>query len=476
MISEPKRKPAFGAPAEASPAAGGEEEASAEQTAEATLDIPDMEATAPELTPEPEPSPVQAKATAAPEAPRTGPVFTPPPRTPAPASSPAADEEIDLGAALAIPRMSAEDDAAAGGTDEGTEGTASTETGTFPVPAVQDGELHPLASGNLTGAISGIGCALPIVVLLSFGLSMVAKFVPFLAQLPFLHLIAVTGAGIISFGIMLGILVALLQAKAGKKLFFLVNILIGTLFGAVFGAGMLAVIGLASGAGLNMGQVLSGAINGAVTAGLISIVLVIVRRIMMFTKDETFFASLTGGQKAGLALSLLIILAAGYGQGTLTGKLEQTAQKMTEQFRSEIAPDGLSVVDAAAYLDDATGDLVITGSVRNALNQPKPGWYLEVQVLDASQNAVAKVTMVNGVQLLTHREFGLLEQRGKDVKTLKTQMVLAVQAGEVPANGSVPFELHLMQPPAGVASFLPVLKKFDPGATFASMAAEMGDQ
>ena len=474
MISEPKRRPAFTLDAEETPEA--DSGTADDRAMNAELDLSGMGEAVPELTTEPQPAPVQPKSPPAPTPPKTGPVFTPPPRTSAPQSA-SGDEGLDLGAALSIPRTARDrDDTGPAGAPGGHDERAGADTASFPVPAVQDGELHPLASGNMTGAVTGIGCALPIGVLMFFGLGLVAKFAPFLARLPLLHLVAVTGAGIVSISIMIGILIAVLQAKAGRKLFFLVNILIGSLFGAGFGGGMMAVIALASGESLNIVQIAGGAVNGGITACLLSIVLVIVRRIMLFTKSETFSAPLMGGQKAGLALSLIIILAAGYGQGALTGKLEQAAQTMVEQFQAEITPDGLSVVNATAYVDNATGDLVITGNVRNGLNQPKPGWYLEVKVYDASGSVVATVAMVNDVQILSRKDFHLLEKRGKDIKALKAQMALAVQAGEVPANGNVPFEVHLMGPPAGIASFLPVLKTFDPAATFRRMAVEMGDR
>jgi hypothetical protein len=48
-------------------------------------------------------------------------------------------------------------------------------------------------------------------------------------------------------------------------------------------------------------------------------------------------------------------------------------------------------------------------------------------------------------------------------------MALSVHSAVIPAKGSVQFEARLMNPPAGIASFLPVLKAFDPAAAFKSI-------
>lgn len=473
MISEPTRKPAFAAAGEAEQ----EGKVGTQQLSEAAFDLsgPGDQAAGQEQTGEQEPASA---------APRTGPVFTPPQR-PKTAEAHQAEAEIDLGAALAIPTgQGGESEIRRGGREESAETLPFEDTGAFPSSIPKEAEIHPLASGNATGTIAGIGCALPIVLLLYFGFEFAVKFVPALSSLPYVRLVALAGAGTISLGILIGLVVALIQAGAGRKIFFLVNILAGSLFGALFGAAATAAVLFRSGGAFDIVQLSGGAINGGISAFAVSILLVIVRRIMIFTKEEKFSASMTGGQKAGLLLSLLVIGAAGYGQSTFTGTFEQTARNVAKQEitrkrvaapkPARITPDGLEIVEAAAYVERETGDLVITGSVRNNQSEPKEGWYLEVGVLDGSQSRLATVVMVNGVQLLTRKEYAILEKRGTgDLDTLKSQMTLAVLSGTIPAGGSEPFELHLMEPPAGMASILPDLKSFDPAVAFAQLTAEM---
>lgn len=481
LISEPQRKPAFSSQdAEPELGGGGDDDrvfapdaGPAPDLAMPDEDIPDLRASAMPPAQEPEKGPAFTLP------PKTGPVFTPPPKQkhplppkPAPAP-PQDDDDIDLAAALSLPPAGAtgeEGGASGAGFDHGDIGDEGIRT---PRAAAVGEAIHPLASGNATGAVTGLGCALPLVLLMILGFGTIAKLMPILGDLPFYHLVVALGAGIFSMAVMIGVLIAVRQARAGRKLFFLMNMLIGTAFGAGFGAVLDATVGLASGKGLDPAAFLASAAAWGVFAFILSIPLVIVRRIMVFTKEETFGAPMTGLQKAGAALSLVIVLASLYAQGTLTGRVEQAAQGMIQQAQEEITPAGLTVENAHAYVDPGTGDLVITGTIKNTTDRTKPGWYLVVDVYDTARNVVATVTMVNGVQLFTPRDYGILGQRGTDIKELQAKMLLSVPSAVVPAGGSVEFEAHLMAPPAGIASFLPVLKTFDPFAVFEKMANDM---
>jgi predicted Zn finger-like uncharacterized protein len=378
-----------------------------------------------------------------------------------------AEEEIDLGRALAIP-------AAAKIEEESPRGTAIKESKTVPPAtkekakparpeaprAVREEPVHPLASGNATGAVSGIGCGIPLALLVLFGFSMLVKMMPQFSVFPVLHLVAVIGTGIFGMSVMTGIVIALVQAQAGKKLFFLMNVMIAALFGALYGSGMNAVTALASGAGLRPAAVIGGAISGGTLALLLGLLIVVARRIFFGDRSESFGAPVTGLQKAGIALSLIIILGSLYAEGTLIGKMERTTQDIRRGIEEAITPDGLTVSDAQAYVDPATGDLIITGKVRNGLDRPKSSWYLEVDVFDHQQKVLATVRMLNGVQLFDQRDFDILARRGKNAEELKAGMIMALQQGGIDAKGSADFELHLMDPPPGIESFYPVLKRF----------------
>jgi hypothetical protein len=81
------------------------------------------------------------------------------------------------------------------------------------------------------------------------------------------------------------------------------------------------------------------------------------------------------------------------------------------------------------------------------------------EVRDAGETVLATVKMLNGMQRYTDKEREILIKRGAKAEDL--QKMSAFREGMVPARGSVNFELRIMNPPAGSAGFLPVLRAFD---------------
>jgi predicted Zn finger-like uncharacterized protein len=442
LISEPTRKPVFGMPSASEPVADEE---------------PVQE---PEPKPKPETKPQPSVSQG--EMPKTGPVFTTPPRS-KPAPEKQAEEEIDLGAALRIPQVFSSDKGPSGDSKKSTLSASSIGDATRQT-GPSENDIHPLASGNATGAVAGLGCALPFVALMMLGFGMIVKFIPYVADLPFFHLVAIVGTGIITMGVVIGLLLSIMQALAGKKLFFLVNILIGTVFGAGFAVGKSVVVSLVSGTALNLRQILLGGANVAAFSFVISVLVVIARWIMVNEREETFSANLSGLQKAGIAVSLLIVLGAVYETGTFAGKIQRSQQENRERShgtapRELVTAEGLQVINAHGYFDPATGDLVITGSVQNTTDKPKAGWYLETEVRDARETVLATVKMLNGVQRYTDKDREILTKRGAKAEDL--QKMSAFREGMVPARGNVNFEVRVMNPPAGSAGFLPALRAFD---------------
>jgi hypothetical protein len=351
LIAEPKRKSAFVTPSPEEQAPALDHGSEPEPEPKADLETGPEPQVVPELMMQP--APVRD------EPPKTGPVFTAPPKQkPAPQPQQESGEEIDLGAALSIPRSI--------GTGESFAGNEREEmlTARTATAGVQD-EVHPLASGNVTGAVAGLGCAVPTVALLFLSAGIVMKLVPFFASASLFHIIALAGSGIISMSVLIGLVIAIVQAKAGKKLFFLVNVLIGTVFGAGFGVGESIMISLASGAGLNVQLIVANAIMSAAAAFVLSIIVVVARRLLINEKYETLSADLSGLQKAGLVVSLVLVLFAFYETGTIAGRMEQSMKEPGQIHGDMLIPTGLQVSNAYGYLDAATGDLVVSGSIQN---------------------------------------------------------------------------------------------------------------
>lgn len=453
LISEPTRKPVFGMSSASEPPADEE---------------PGQE---PEPQPKPKPETKPEPNVFQGEMPKTGPVFTPP--RPKAALEVHAEEEIDLGAALRIPQDFSSDEKSSGDS-RASNSFASSTGGEIGQPGAS-AEIHPFASGNATGAVAGLGCALPLVAVMTLGVGMMAKFLPLYAGLPLWHLAAIAGMVVVSMGVMIGIMISLVQARAGKKLFFLVNIFIGTVFGAGFGAAESVIKSLVTGTGPNIPQIIAGSIAMGSFAFVLSLLVVIARRVLVITKEETFSATLSGLQKAGLAVSLAIFLAAVYAVGTFAGKLEQSVKESQQQPAHAsrnmlVSPEGLQVNNAHGYFDPATGDLVITGSVQNTTDKPKAGWYLVTEVRDVKETVLATVRMVNGIQIYSKAEHELLAKRGGKIEELQKKMA-SLRETMIAPKGSIPFEVRFMNPPAGSAGFLPTLRAFDL-ATMGEVAQE----
>jgi hypothetical protein len=339
-----------------------------------------------------------------------------------------------------------------------------------PKPAKPGAEtINPFASGAATGLAGGIGCAIPIAALLAFGLSVIVKFVPLLRDMPSLLLAAVAGAGIISVGIMVGVFVAAVQALARKKLFFLLNMLLGAIFGAVVGAAETAASSLLSSTGISAQQITGAAVNWGVGSFLISIPVVIARRIMVHAKEETFSKDLSAAQAVVLVTAVAIVGSSFYGQRLLVSKV---GADMAARFSETVTTEGLAVANPYGYIDPQTGDLVVTGAVENTSDKGKTGWYLVADVNDQQGMKVVSARMVNGKQLYSGRDFEILAKRGFNAEQIKAAM-LSDRETTIPAAGKVQFEIRFMEPPAGIASFYVTLQPFNPLKVFEEMAQEM---
>ena len=431
----------------------------------AALAIPKSAPQAPPAATVETPKPTPAPSMPAPAVPKP----TPPVAMTAPVSE--ADEEMDLGAALSMPTTESNENTDAATSEGGAEESAAAAS------EAEHGEgISPFASGNLTGAVAGFLCALPAIYFLTLGFDISAGLFPVLTALPGWYLLAVSGTGMLGLGIVIGMVIAFLQAQTGRRLFFLLNILIAALFGAFAGAAMSSLIALASGTGVNLERLQAYVTLWGGVSFVIGSVLALARAVLVRNREETFAADLTGLQKFGLALSGLAVLAALYGAGTFGGQMEQAEQTLAKQRQdamkkqaSVITPDGLAVVNAVGYVDPATGDLVISGTVQNVTDTPKQGWYLETEVYDSGLKVLSAIRVLNGVQLFTQHDRDVLTRRKENIDALREKMLQLSGGGAVPVRGSVPFEIRLYEPQKEMTSFLPLLKRF-------SMTGKSGPQ
>jgi predicted Zn finger-like uncharacterized protein len=175
----------------------------------------------------------------------------------------------------------------------------------------------------------------------------------------------------------------------------------------------------------------------------------------------------TGKKILVLAMALLIIGAAAYGVFFYIQNRSQQAMDVA----TAVTPEGLQIQSAAGAIDTETNDLVITGVVENKTEMPKPGWYVVADVYDAQNNVLVRAKLLNGKQVYTKRDYEILAGRGINIEELKANQ-LQQQGIIIPALGSVMFEIRVMDPPVGIASFNATLQPFDPEQLFREIAEE----
>jgi predicted Zn finger-like uncharacterized protein len=176
------------------------------------------------------------------------------------------------------------------------------------------------------------------------------------------------------------------------------------------------------------------------------------------------------GKKAILVIIALMILGgAAVGTNYYLGK---TSQQTTDPANATSSvPEGLQILNASGAVDPANGDLIVTGVIENSSDQPKPAWYVVVDVYDAQGAVLTKGKLFSGKQLYLRRDYELMVKRGINIQELQ-QKLLQEQGIVIPAKGTVNFEIRVMEPPVGIASFNATLQPFDPVQLFKEMAEE----
>jgi hypothetical protein len=211
-----------------------------------------------------------------------------------------------------------------------------------------------------------------------------------------------------------------------------------------------------------MSHVVTGAVSWGITALLVSIAVVIIRRAVLSSRKESFSAGLSGLQIVGFILSLLVVGSAVYGNVVVISKVRSAAEEtVSTYFKDMTSTEGLRMVNTPSGYIDTNGDLVITGVVENTTDKEKPVWYLVAEVFDAQGKVLIQAKSLNGKQLYTPRDYDILAKRGVNVQDLKAKNIQERGAPLLP-KGVANFEIRVMEPPVGIATFNATLQQFDP--------------
>ena len=179
------------------------------------------------------------------------------------------------------------------------------------------------------------------------------------------------------------------------------------------------------------------------------------------------------GKKLVIFITVLLIVgaAAVFGAKWYLGR---AAERVSDAAKAVTSPEGLQITNASGSIDPVTQDLVITGSVENITDKPRPAWYIVAEVYDAQNTVLIRAKMLSGKQIYTRRDYDILVKRGQNMQDLKKKML--EQGVIIPPKSMVNFEIRIMEPPVGIASFNATLQPFDPVQLFKEIAEDQKRQ
>jgi hypothetical protein len=172
-----------------------------------------------------------------------------------------------------------------------------------------------------------------------------------------------------------------------------------------------------------------------------------------------------------IAVLLVILIGAAFGAKWYFGR---ASQQVSDAVKAVTSPEGLQITSAAGAIDPANQDLVITGVIENTTDKPRPAWYVVADVYDAQNTVLVRVKMLSGKQIYTRRDYDILTKRGQNIQDLKMKMQepgIVIQP-----KSTVNFEIRIMEPPVGIASFNATLQPFDPVQLFKEIVEDQKQQ
>lgn len=343
-----------------------------------------------------------------------------------------------------------------------------------PAPAQKSNEavIHPFVSGSMAGAAAGLGCALPITAVTLLGIGALSAYIKGpAADLPLWYSVLIAALSMMGFGIVIGVVLAMIQAGADRRIFSVIGVLVGAFLSALIGAAQGAAVALGSGAVMSTVLIAGSAVGWAVKGILLSIVVVIIRRNMMTGRKESFSSGLSGAQVLWLVLATAAVVAGVYSEVMSASALKTAKEQTVGAIQEMVTPEGLQVGNLSGYIDQ-NGDIVLTGVVENTSEKEKPVWYLVAEVYDAQGGVLAKAKLLNGRQLYSVRDYDILAKRGADVKGMREQ-AMRVKGAVLQPKAVVDFEMRIIEPPVGIASFIVTPQPLDLDRMLKDMSEEM---
>lgn len=158
-----------------------------------------------------------------------------------------------------------------------------------------------------------------------------------------------------------------------------------------------------------------------------------------------------------LAVAVVVIAAVGY---FAIARFNAGAPATSVPVRAQTTIEGLEVVNTfGAY--DVKGDYVVSGDIVNTTNDERSAWLVVAEVFDGKGALLGSARMLNGIELYTRRDYEVLAKRGINIQEQQARNPQE-QRGKIIPNGTIHFEITLIEAPAGIVKYTAGLQPFDP--------------
>ena len=314
--------------------------------------------------------------------------------------------------------------------------------------------INPIVNGVYAGALGGAGCAIPFVAMtllgvgfLSLGLEISGFTAAAAMLLSFLRML--------SLGVFIGISIAIVSAKSEVDMWsfqgVFVGLAIGLLIGIVHGIFVNAIIGGVFG----MIAIGLSVLGWIIKALLVTVVVIAAKNHVFASHEEGIFSSeLSRFQKSAVGtLLFLMIFTIG-----MEVKGLFNVQSGYKDVMQETSSAGLSITNLEAFYNES-GDLIITGSIENAAEETKAGWYAVAELLTEEGEVMRTARVINGVQSFTAEDMKTLSDRRQQVRPeefMNTGKDFTIEPGD-----AAPLRIVFYAPPKDFKKYQVTLEDFD---------------
>lgn len=320
--------------------------------------------------------------------------------------------------------------------------------------SVESGGTNPVVQGSYAGAIGGLGCAIPSVMMTLLGIGFLSLGME-VSGYSAAGTILMALLKMLSTGVLIGISLAFIGAKTEIDVWSIWGGLIGTFIGGVIGLISGIFIGTVMGGVLGIAVVFGSVLAWTFKALLVSAVVILVRKYALSSDDEgPLSAPLSSGQMGAVGvlffLMVFTIVMEMKGQNYAKAALEQTKQEMSSE--------GLTVTGQEKSYN-SQGDLVVTGKIANNSKDDKTGWLVVAELKDGSGAVIRKATLMNGVQMHSMKDMEILKKRGQNIQ--RPNPGEPGRAQIIKSGETVPFEIAFLDPPSEYNDLALRLKNID---------------